>query len=682
MILKKLSLKNIRSYEGQEINFREGSTLLSGDIGAGKTSILLAIEFALFGLQPGQKGSSLLRNGHDKGSVSIELDIGGHTIFIERTIKRGKTFSQDYAAIEIDGQKQELSVTELKSKVLELMNYPKEFSRKQNLLYRFTVYTPQEEMKQIILQDPETRINTLRHIFGIDKYKKIIENASIVISKLREEKKIREGMILSLEQDKLDIISKENEMKLKMDSLSLAEGEFIVKKDKRKKVQEELLEISKQKDKKLHFEQEIEKTKIMISLKNSSKADNEKEINNLNLQISEMDKIAFDSGKIPELEKDINLMKMKKKDFDSKILEISAKISSFHLKNQENERIKERLKIIELCPTCLQDVNPLHKANVLKKIELNNFENSRQIEELSLQKSKIQNETKDLENSIFESERKIHELKILKIKLQSIEDKKRRVNEIKKLNSLIDKDLSILSGQIDLLKSNILKLRKFDILLEEKQKELDEALKIEKFSEIKIAELKKEIYLFSKYIDELKEKARQSEMAKSQLLHLSDLENWFSDNFIPLISFVEKNVMNKLKHEFSRLFSSWFLMLVSDNFNVKLNDDFTPIIEFQDYEIDYSYLSGGERTAIALAYRLALNQVINSILSDIKTKGLIILDEPTDGFSTQQLDRMRNVLEQLNVKQLIIVSHEQKMEEFVDYVIRFGKKEGKSFAEE
>ena len=122
-------------------------------------------------------------------------------------------------------------------------------------------------------------------------------------------------------------------------------------------------------------------------------------------------------------------------------------------------------------------------------------------------------------------------------------------------------------------------------------------------------------------------------------------------------------------------------MLVSDFFNVRLSEDFTPIVEQQDYEIDYAYLSGGERTAIALAYRLALNQVINSFLSKIKTRDLVILDEPTDGFSEQQLDKMRGVLEELNVSQLIIVSHEQKIESFVENVIRFKKENGRSMIE-
>ena len=124
MQLKRITLRNIRSYNHEEVEFSKGSTLLSGDIGSGKTSILLGIEFALFGLQPGQRGHSLLRNGAEQGGVVIEFQVDDKNIIIERTLKRGKTVSQDYAAIIIDGEKQEISVTELKNRVLSLLNYP------------------------------------------------------------------------------------------------------------------------------------------------------------------------------------------------------------------------------------------------------------------------------------------------------------------------------------------------------------------------------------------------------------------------------------------------------------------------------------------------------------------------------------------------------------------------------
>ncbi|MEM3122138.1 MAG: AAA family ATPase [Candidatus Pacearchaeota archaeon] len=83
-------MRNIRSYENEEITFPMGSVLLSGDIGVGKTSILLAIEFALFGLQPGQKGASLLRKDSDEGFVELEIEIEGEKIILKRALKRKK----------------------------------------------------------------------------------------------------------------------------------------------------------------------------------------------------------------------------------------------------------------------------------------------------------------------------------------------------------------------------------------------------------------------------------------------------------------------------------------------------------------------------------------------------------------------------------------------------------------
>ena len=683
MILKKISLNNIRSYEAQEIEFKEGSILLSGDIGSGKTSLLLAIQFALFGLQPGQRGSALLRNGAKEGGVSIEFEIGGKEIFIERTLKKGKTIAQDYAAITIDGEKQEISVTELKNKILDILNYPKEFSKKQNLLYKFTVYTPQEEMKEIILQDSETRINTLRHIFEIDKYKRIIENASILSLKLREEKRIKEAATFTLEQDKFSLISKKDELNSKLQNLSAVENELITKKDATGKIQIQIQEVLKKRDEKLKFQQEIEKTKIMASAKSSLILENKKIIEQLNSQVLEAmcSNKGFDISKTEQINKEIELLKKEKKETENQILDIRTKINSLNIKNQEGEEIKEKLKRIEVCPTCLQDVNTNYKKNVLNKIESSAVQNLKQIDQLVLQESKILNAIAEFEKKIFLNEKQIQEINILKIKMQGVEEKQKRIQEIEKSNILLNKDLEILDKQSSLLKTSVLELNKFDNLYKEKQSQLDEAMRQEKMTEIKIAELKKEISFYSQQIKELEEKIQQTELIKAQVNYLTDLESWISKEFILLISSIEKNIMNKLKSEFLELFSEWFSMLVSDTFNVSLDDTFTPVVEFQDYIIDYNYLSGGERTAIALAYRLALNQVLNSLLSSIKTKGFIILDEPTDGFSEQQIDKMRNVLNQLNAEQLIIVSHEQKIESFVDNVIKCKKEKGKSVVE-
>jgi DNA repair protein SbcC/Rad50 len=682
MKIKKIILDNIRSYEHQEVNFPEGSVLLSGDIGSGKTSILLGIEFALFGLQPGQKGSSILRNGQVQGGVTIEFEVDEKTIILERTLKKGKAISQDYCSISIDGEKKEISVTELKNKVLELLNYPREFSKKQNLLYKFTVYTPQEEMKQIILEDSETRINTLRHVFGIDKYKKILENASVLIAKVREEKRIKDAVTSNLEQDKMDIVSKEKELADMSLNVLTFEKDFLLKSEKRKKVQEEKEEISRKIEEKYKLQQEIEKTKLFKSTKEDTIYNNSRLITQLKSQIQELKDLDFDEKEIIELEKENSAIKVRKQELNEKNVNITSLIHSLNSKNADNEKIKEKLKHLEVCPTCLQEVDPVYKSNVINQADSDTSKNMILIKENTEKKDAIREQVLKLDYESGIKEKRIQELKILRIRLQEIDDKQRHLVTLEKTNVSLSKDLEMLDNQVELLRKTVFDLNKFDNINEEKQKELTLVLREEKMAEIKVAELKREIEVFSKQINEMKERIKKTELIKQQAHYLSDLEEWLSKKFMPIILIVEKNVFTKLKIEFSKLFSEWFAMLVSDTFNVRLSEDFTPIVEQQDYEIDYAYLSGGERTAIALAYRLALNQVINSFLSKIKTKDLVILDEPTDGFSEQQLDKMRGVLEELNVSQLIIVSHEQKIESFVDNVIRFKKENGKSMIEQ
>ena len=70
----KITLKNFRCYENSTFDFGEGGlALLSGASGAGKTSILLGVYFALFGT-----GTKLTMYG--KSSCSITLEFNGMTI--------------------------------------------------------------------------------------------------------------------------------------------------------------------------------------------------------------------------------------------------------------------------------------------------------------------------------------------------------------------------------------------------------------------------------------------------------------------------------------------------------------------------------------------------------------------------------------------------------------------------
>jgi len=673
MIIKKVILENIRSYEKEEINFLEGSTLLSGDIGSGKTSVLLAIEFALFGLQPGQKGSSLLRNGKNEGRVIMSFESDSNEVTIERILKRGKTITQESCFLKINGEQKELSVTEIKSKILYLLNYPQEFAKKQNILYTFTVYTPQEKMKEIVLEDPEIRINTLRHVFGIDKYKRILENLSILTSKLREEKRIKENFLLLLEQNISLLESKENQLSEKKEKLPLFESYFNEKKEKRKKIEEEKNSISEKLEEKNKFNSEIEKTKIIILNKKDTLFSNNKRIEEIKKQVDDLKKINFNELDIQYKEKKIIEKNHDKEKISGSLIDINSKINSYSLKINENKNVDFKILTMDICPTCLQNVDPVYRANISNKLNSEISEFKKKILEFEKEKETFNLNLKEINLELSSLEAELTNLRILKIKLESLHEKELQISSLEKNNSSLDKDISLLNEHLNFLNKSVFNLEKFENLFLIREKEFQESLREERLADISLAELKKEIEISSQQIEEIKVNVRKYEEAKLEMNYMIDLENWLSKQFTSLMSFIERNVMIKLKTEFSKLFSEWFSILVSDNFNVQLNDEFTPIIQQQDYELDYDYLSGGERTAIALAYRLSLNQVINSMFSKIKTKGLIILDEPTDGFSEQQLDKMRDVLQQLRVNQLIIVSHEQKMESFVENIIKFKK---------
>lgn len=673
MKIKKLNLKNIRSYNSEEISFPEGSLLLAGDVGSGKTSILLAIEYALFGLQPGQTGSALLRNNKNLAEVSLELEIDGKEILIERKLRRGtKTINNDYAAITIDGKKFECSITELKSRVLKILGYPSEFIKKTNLLYRFTVYTPQEQMKQIIIEDPQARLNILRYIFGIDKYKTIRENLQILLSKIKDDSKELQGEIKGLDKEK------ENLKTLKSISLLLSskikEIEFLMSKkikerEQTEKDRDDLESKIKEKEK---LETDMEKAKIIFSSK-------KEQLNSINQDISSLKKMLSEfEPVIKEEELHILLDKIEKTQKETEInqsiyIQFSSEYSSLEQNMAESIKKRERIFKIDTCPTCLQSVPQAHKHNIMLETEKNILENKRALDLLAEKRKGVLEFLENKKKEKFDLDKQKINFEISRSRISEIEKAKKKIEDLAKTKAILEKDIEILEKHQFSLKENILSYSKYSNLHRAKQEFLKNVLREEKQIEISLAETKKELELKDKEINLAENSIKTKEDTKTRLSNILDLQDWLNNQFFTMVSLIEKQVMIKLRLEFSKLFSKWFYMIAGEVFEVQLDESFTPLIRQGETEMDYSFLSGGERTAIALAYRLALNQTINSLLSQIKTKDIIILDEPTEGFSESQIDKIRDVLSELKVSQLVVVSHEQKIEGFVDKIIRLKK---------
>jgi len=684
MKFNRISMQNIRSYENADIEFPDGKVLLSGDIGSGKSSILLAIEFALFGLQRGVGGSSLLRNGCSRGKVRLNFEIEGKEIGVERVLKRGKdSITQDSCFIESEGKREEISNVELKSRILTMLNYPQEFMTKNPVLYRYTIYTPQEEMKAILIEDVETRLNTLRRVFGIDKYKRIIENTSFFSSILREKMREKEGRTHDIEDKRNEMLRKSDEKeKIKSEIVSVNMRLEDVRKvlEERKAMVGEIEEKSK----------ELSKLKIDFSgisselrMKKEQKESSSKEIVELSKRIEDSEKKLreknFDVSNAERISSELSRKELESKEIDKQFIEISKLIFGQESNKSRMKKITDDIFLLTNCPTCKQNVNPDHKGHIKEKNEEEMKVLEAEIKKLSEKKIELEKRKEGIALEMQKLRQEDRENLALKIDFRSLEEKKANKKKLEENMKAIDDRLYTLESQRFELEKKISDYGDLDRRYLNARNMLEEARTEEKRTEVLKARIEKQLEESSLFIERLMKEISDKEKIRNEVIHMKKLENWLSVNFTSTVEKIEKEVMAKVHSEFSTLFGKWFSMLV-EGLNARINEEFTPMIEQNGFEIDYKFLSGGERTAAALAYRLALNQVINGLMSEIKTSDLLILDEPTDGFSQEQIDKLRNVFDELKLAQLILVSHEQKIESFVEKVIRL-RKEGSTLIE-
>lgn len=805
MLIKRVKLHNIRSYSDEEFIFPEGSILLSGDIGSGKSSILLAIEFALFGTTNEISPESLLRKGKNQGFVELDFEIEGKEVAIKRILKKSSDRTIQTSGYVIENNiKKELTPSEMKNEVIRILGYPLSLaSKKKSLIYRFTVYTPQEQMKQILFEKRDERLNTIRKLFGIDRYKNIIENSEIVLSYLKEkinEESIRAENLEQKKEELRDLVNKKSEVEKDLRFVEKEISEILkkidstttsynaVKEDYNKflqlkkeieildsKIEEKKKQVSAYKDKLEEFNTHIgsikEKLKDFKVKENKDElklkiAKKEEEIDRIKDEfLSSQKEIDLFNKKLSELNSEISRKNSLEKERETKSKSIEEKNNVLSKENEFLERrneldeklnllrnriISNREKLLNFkntietlkhskkCPLCLQELTESYKEKLLMdnqqaliktEAEISELENSEKeikkeldainssIQEISQQKINIAKESEQLKkleeelSKILEKEKiieklqseieklrtgvkakeqlssKIEELQAMKKDLELINDfekfsallvdKEKEKNHV--LKQIIDTENEIKKHEEEKnnIKNKIKILENVETILKEKEKELETVKSQEKNLEIKKATLSKELALIEEQFKKIEEEIKKILEAKGRLNKLKSFKYWIEEHFSNIVMLMEKQVMSTLHYEFNELFKEWFNMLMGEEtITARLDEDFTPIVEQNNYEMEIESLSGGEKTSLALAYRLALNKVINDITHGIKTKDIIILDEPTDGFSSQQLDKVRDVIRALNMKQVIIVSHEQKIESFVDNIIRITKDNG------
>ncbi|MBI4151769.1 SMC family ATPase [Candidatus Woesearchaeota archaeon] len=794
MILKEVTLRNIRSYVDETVVFPRGSILLAGDIGSGKSSLLFAVEFALFGASRSDLPVELLlRKGATSASVSLVFELPGKDVTITRYIKKEKdTIKQMAGEVIVNNVTKELTPVEMKAEVLALLGYPEDLlTKNKNYIFRYTVYTPQEEMKFILQDDPEIRLQVLRKVFNVDKYSTIRENTLLYLKSLRvaqaglkaktepleqyrqkfrenhEEKELlsrageeaekdarqlkehlqaQQEKVLVLEQkyqqvhqvtqrlSALKALLKDNELRkeqltLKQEQITPALAEIklpeeIVAKTITAEIQ--LLEKTKQE----HLQKKVSlNEKIMFCQKQISQL--RSEVEGFQTEIQHLEEKQKTYGLLSQVVAGKTSLVERKRQVEDLFEKTQALITKNQTLLAQSREMQERVAHLDTCPTCLQQVAVDHKhriteqeAHKIRQAELILGELQKRRATVWLQREEVLREIDALlqkENTLAKLAGELAQL----VRKQEVLDKKReelrsyaqennrRSQELQELETVNNTDalsrsisekqqqLQLLLRQEYLLKQQselqqlaeecsrksiqyqqeIVQLEQMVAtaesilpLLEKEKTMMSELLGKERDASVRVAQLTTKRDFVTRQLDELTEQVVSLTREQERLIRLREIHHWLEEFFINLTYTIEKHVMVRAHRLFNQCFQEWFAMLIDDEqTSGRIDDLFTPVIEQNGHEISFAHLSGGERTSAALAYRLALNRVISDVVHTIQTKDLLVLDEPTDGFSAEQLDKMRDVLERLGLQQTILVSHESKIESFVEKVIRIQK---------
>ena len=802
MKLKRLALKNIRSYKDAGVSFPDGISLFSGDIGTGKSTILYAIELALFGPAEGEtrkKKDFYLRGDESEGWVRLDVEVAGKEYSFHRELNRT---GSGKCKVLVDGAFTEYAPSEMRRKVLDILGFNEPpGARASSVIYRYAVFTPQEEMKEILRMKEDDRIQTLRKAFRIEEYKTARENAEVAARHLRSRSSILGDVASELEGLKAVLEEREAAREKLESELGRSEAELREVGPLLERLETEVkgLELVRERRDRLWAEWSRYKDRVERLERDGAAAEealkamreDERRLEELRSHLAEDQNLADRLEKLEETirenqELEVRLARLRQilegyerelarseerknalEKAQKRVLELAPEAEqmdsvrkSLETYQSEEAKLHERIETIDSkvgelgqekrafrglekgkkCPKCGQELSAAHLEKVISDIDRKLEECGKEREELSgkleLRAGKVQASRQrldELEECRSELRNLEGEMKGLRQELAGARElaksRDHLVSELERAEALRkEKDVGKEAGQLrahrdewenrraefSRLEGQLAGKWQLEKQLEtrrgelesaretlrkavEEQKQLDEQFDEEVYRAKKgqsnniltrlgiiqgaIGKMRQHREEAAAEIARTSSDIRAKEARLAELARCREGAAWLSEFFGPALESIERHVLGHINAQFDCLFRKWFGMLVEGTeLDVTIDENFTPVVNQGGYELDILSLSGGEKTSVALAYRLALNHMVKEV-SGVDPSNLLILDEPTDGFSTEQLSKVRDVLREVRAPQLIIVSHERELEGFADHVFRVVKENGESRVE-
>ena len=684
MRIKTITLENVRSHKNSRIDVERGFNCLVGGLGTGKSSILYAIDFALFGDPLTRSYHYLLREGEDSAKVTVEFLLNGKVYRIERGLKRhGKGIGQDVENLNF--YEEDELIASMKNEAVE--EQLRTITGLDKEIFREVVWVRQEHLKELLDITPRERQRRLDQLFGLSDYEVAWNNVRGVQREYEGEKKAYEkdfdvvgiekleadyhGAVEEftvLENEILDLNKRFQEAET---ALQAASAKLQSLEQLRKQTEELLKKEAEFRAKVANIEDMCARLANEIQSKTTSIGEFEQRLDNLETQLDSQRRQLKGIGLAPDLT--IEEMKQQLISFDEQMTGIRAEQEAARKESLTSKQRASNLAAESKCPLCLQPLSEDYKGHILKHMEEENVERERRLTELQRNLHELEKLRNTVNRTV--SDFQSHTPRIENMRMRVIEEKESK----EKLETEFEEQRlqeKTLRAQLEEIREEI---TKFDMSELESTRKLHESA-INQYHAIKAKMESSESHRkdASLRIEDFRERL---DRAQQKMERVKKIEKLLET--VDSIRDAYRSIQPKLRTEFVRILER-VAQQVLDNLVgeegttlfARIDETYTPSIKSQEgYEREVSYLSGGERTLLAFAYRFALGQLIMQARTGHGLQ-MLLLDEPTEslGREDRSVDRLAEAIARLKaIEQIIAVTHNEAFAEKAEHVIRLEK---------
>jgi exonuclease SbcC len=562
-MITKIKLVNWKTHKQSELEFSEGTNVIVGINGAGKSSIMDAISFALFGTFPKlnsrkQKIDDVITNKPSRAKearVLLEFLMNGKKYSVLRVVERGKgtTYSEIRENDKLLESSSNQRVTERVEEILK-MDYE---------LFSRAVYSEQNAIDYFIELSPGERARKIDNLLRIDKFEEARKSAVSLDTRIEGEKQSLNRLIQSMNVEEKEKDLTQLEKKIQQDSEYIErmkkeaanlEISLMMKKKKLDELEKREIEYEKLKQKidslrealsddASEFEKErkvlesysltdirnrIIEIKKKIELKEEENEQKRKEYENMlftqSRDESEKSNLIKRNN---DIEKEIERMKKYEKILEQitfkypkevgvlideerkRLEELKSQISLLNYKIEEASSISNQIKVLtNKCPVCGSNISEDKKKHLLH-----------------LKSSEI----KDLEKSlnVLENEKKMSEgkLAIMETDKNMLDEARRQLEGKEKIEEELKQNLDRISKIEENIRNFEKLMRQAKLKIDMLNKEID-GLKKEEMEQKILAEKIEKLEILEKKIELKRKELNHLEVEKERLEKLMEKENY------------------------------------------------------------------------------------------------------------------------------------------------------------